>query len=130
MSLFEDLKTALEAGAKTPRGARAVAGHDEDFELEVGKEVFHVGFQGGQLSINQGKSPRREPLHFSRVQTDEATLRRILDGQISPVEAMEEGKLFLRTRLYGGALLTILLRSAYDLARERKLATPSPAGRG
>jgi hypothetical protein len=38
---------------------------------------------------------------------------------------MEQGKLFLRTRLYGGALLTILLRSAYDLARERKLASRS-----
>jgi hypothetical protein len=35
---------------------------------------------------------------------------------------MEQGQLFLRTRLYGGALITILLRAAYDLARERALA--------
>ncbi len=34
---------------------------------------------------------------------------------------MEAGRLFLRTRLYGGALITILLRAAYDLARSRKL---------
>jgi hypothetical protein len=40
---------------------------------------------------------------------------------------MEEGKLFLRTRLYGGGLITILLRSCFDLARERRLSTPSRA---
>jgi hypothetical protein len=38
---------------------------------------------------------------------------------------MEQGQLFLRTRLYGGALITILLRAAYDLARERALGAAS-----
>lgn len=123
MSLVDDLRAALNAASDTPRGQRALNGHDEDFELEIGKEIIHVGIQGGKLTVNPGKSPRREPLHFSRLQTDEPTLRDMLEGRVSPVEAMEEGKLFLRTRLYGGALVTILLRSAYDHARERRLAT-------
>ena len=122
MSLLDDLRTALNAASDTPRGQRAVNGHDEDFEIEVGKEVFHLGIRGGKMTVNAGPSPRHEPLHFSRLQLDEATLRDIVEGRVSPVEAMEAGRLFLRTRLYGGALATILLRSAYDLARARKLS--------
>jgi hypothetical protein len=125
MSLVDDLRAALNAASDTPRGQRAINGHDEDFELEVGKELIHLGIRGGKMTVNPGASPRHEPLHFSRLQMDEATLRDIIDGRISPVEAMEEGRLFLRTRLYGGALATILLRSAYDLARERTLAKAS-----
>ena len=49
------------------------------------------------------------------------TLQAIVGGRLSPVAAMEQGKLYLRTRLYGGALITILLRAAYDLARDRRL---------
>ena len=120
--IFSEFKTSLEAAAKTRRGARAVAGHDEDFEIEIeGQPPIHVGFAGGKMMINQGPSPRREPLHFTRIQIDETSLRSILAGKKSPVDAMEEGKLFIRTRLYGGALITILLRSAYDLAREKIL---------
>lgn len=120
--VYDDLKAALEAAAKTPRGSRAVGGHDEDFQIEVeGHDPIHLEIKGGKLAVNRGASPRQQPLHFTRVQLDESTLRAILDGKVSPVEAMEQGKLYLRTRLYGGALATILLRSAYDLARERKL---------
>jgi hypothetical protein len=120
--VFQDLKKALEAAAKTPRGRRAVEGHDEDFEIEVaGHAPIHLEIKGGRMTVNKGPSPRQEPLHFTRLQLDETTLHAILEGRMSPVDAMEAGKLFLRTRLYGGALGTILLRSAYDLARERKL---------
>ena len=122
--VFSDFKAALEAAAKTRRGAKAVAGHDEDFEVEVkGQPPIHVGFAGGKMIVNKGPSPRQEPLHFTRIEIDEASLRSILAGKISPVDAMEAGKLFVRTRLYGGALITILLRSAYDLAREKTLAS-------
>lgn len=121
--IFSDLKAALEAAAKTKRGARAVAGHDEDFEIEIkGQPPIHVGIAGGKMTVNKGPSPRQEPLHFTRIQIDEASLRAILGGKKSPVDLMEDGKLFVRTRLYGGALITILLRSAYDLAREKALA--------
>ena len=120
--VFKDLKAALEAAAKTPRGNRAVNGHDEDFEIEVaGNDPIHLEIAGGKMSVNKGPSPRQEALHFTRLELDETTLYDILGGRTSPVDAMEAGKLYLRTRLYGGALVTILLRSAYDLARERKL---------
>ncbi len=121
---LNELRTTLEAAARTPLGQKALHGHDEDFELEIaGSGKFHVAFKGGGMEIAQGPSPRQQPVHYSLVQLDEPTLRAIFAGQLSPVDAMEEGKLFLRTRLYGGALLTILFRAAYDLAREARLTT-------
>jgi hypothetical protein len=121
-AVFDELRAALAAAVETPRGQKAVRGHDEDFDLEiVGRGTVHLAFRGGHLDVAEGPSPRREALHYTLVQLDEPTLRDILEGRTSPVEAMEEGKLFLRTRLYGGALATILLRAAYDLAREKAL---------
>jgi hypothetical protein len=121
--VFTDLRTALEEASRTPRGQLVLAGHDEDFQVEIGgNEPIHVEFAHGKMAVRPGPSPRQGPLHFTIVQMDEPTLRSILGGALSPVEAMEQGKLFLRTRLYGGALLTILLRVAYDQARERALA--------
>ena len=121
--VFTDLRNALEEASRTPKGQLVLAGHDEDFQVEIGgNEPIHVEFAQGKMSVRPGSSPRQEPLHFTIVQMDEPTLRAILAGALSPVEAMEQGKLFLRTRLYGGALLTILLRVAYDQARERALA--------
>lgn len=121
-ALLDELRAVFEAAAATPRGQKALHGHDEDFDLEVtGVETFHLAFSGGRLRISEGSSPRQQALHYSLVQLDEATLRDILAGRVSPVEAMEAGKLFLRTRLYGGALVTILLRAAYDLAQDKKL---------
>lgn len=129
--LLHELRTALAEASRAPRGQKAVAGHDEDFELEIGGYgTLHVAITGGALAVEPGPSPRREPLRFTRVELDEATLRAILGGAISPVEAMEQGRLFLRTRLYGGALITILLRAAYDLARERALAAQLSQGVG
>lgn len=126
--LLDTLRAALDEAGRTARGQRALTGHDEDFQLDITEhEPIYVGISGGALQVRSGPSPRREALRFTRVQLDEATLLAILDGVISPVEAMEQGRLFLRTRLYGGALLTILLRAAYDLARERKLAATTPA---
>jgi len=120
--IFKVLNEALEAASRTKRGQLAVTGHDEDFQVEIdGHAPIHVEIRGGILAVRTGPSPRQEPLHFTRVQLDAETLAAILAGNISPVEAMEQGKLFLRTRLYGGALLTILLRAAYDVARERRL---------
>jgi hypothetical protein len=120
--LRETLAGALAGASQTPRGQRALAGHDEDFQVEVkGHEPIHVGIAGRQLTVNAGPSPRQEPMRFTRVQLEEDTLRAILAGRTSPLDAMEQGKLFLRTRLYGGALITILLRAAYDQAREQSL---------
>jgi NitT/TauT family transport system substrate-binding protein len=117
------LTDALEKAGRTKRGQLAVRGHDEDFQLEIdGQAPIHVEIRGGRLAVRAGASPRQEPLHFSRVQLNRDTLNAILSGKLSPVEAMEEGKLFLRSRLYGGALITILLRAAYDLAREQRLS--------
>ena len=119
---LDELRTTLEAAARTCLGQKALHGHDEDFDLEIaGSGTFHVAFQGAGLHIAEGASPRQEALHYSSLQVDEPTLRAIFAGRVSPVEAMEDGKLFLRTRLYGGALLTILFRAAYDLAREARL---------
>jgi ABC-type nitrate/sulfonate/bicarbonate transport system substrate-binding protein len=116
------LTQALETASRTKRGQLAISGHDEDFQLEIeGETPIHVEIRGGQLAVHSGPSPRQEPLHFTRVQFNRETLSSILEGRMSPVEAMEQGKLFLRTRLYGGALITILLRAAYDLARKRRL---------
>jgi hypothetical protein len=120
--LIDDVRTALTAAGQTVRGNKALHGHDEDFELEIaGYGSIYIGIAGGRTVIERGPSPRREALHFSLIQMDEATLRAILEGRMRPVEAMEAGSLFLRTRLYGGGLITILLRAAYDVARERKL---------
>jgi hypothetical protein len=121
--MLAELSAALQAASSTTLGQKALNGHAEDFQLEIaGHEPIHVEVAEGRLSLAGGPSPRREPMHFTRVQLDEPTLRSILDGRLSPVEAMSQGKLLLRTRLYGGALITILLRAAYDLARERRLA--------
>ena len=126
--VLDELRSALAQASQTPRGKRAVAGHDEDFEIEVpGHDPIHVEILGNALAVRSGSSPRQEPLRFTRVQLDQATLLDILQGRLSPIEAMEQGKLFLRTRLYGGALLTILLRAAYDLSRERQLAGALPS---
>ncbi len=120
--LFEELKPILLEASRTPLGQKAVNSHAEDFDVEVaGRGAIHVTFTGRAVEIGDGPSPRQEPLHYSLVQLDPATLEAILGGRLSPVDAMETGKLFLRTRLYGGALITILLRAAYDLARQRKL---------
>ena len=121
--IVEELRAALEQATQTRRGQLVLNGHDEDFQVEIaGYDPIHVEIEEAGLAVRPGPSPRQEPLHFTRVQMDESTLRSILIGALSPVEAMEQGKLFLRTRLYGGAQITILLRAAYDLARERALA--------
>ncbi len=120
--VLELLRGALELASQTKRGQLALNGHDEDFQVEIdGQAPIHVEICGGKLAVRSGPSPRQEPLRFTRVQLDGATLQAIVGGRMSPVEAMEQGKLFLRTRLYGGALITILLRAAYDLARDRRL---------
>ncbi len=122
LNLLESLRTILGDASQTERGQLALRGHDEDFQLEIeGQMPIHVEIRGGKLAVNAGPSPRQEPLHITRLQLDLVTLQSILRGILSPVEAMEQGKLFLRTRLYGGALITILLRAAYDLARQRAL---------
>ena len=121
-NMLEILRSALESAGQTKRGQLALNGHDEDFQIEIdGQAPIHVEIRAGKLAVRAGPSPRQEPLHFTRVQLDGATLQAIVAGQLSPVAAMEQGKLYLRTRLYGGALITILLRAAYDLARERRL---------
>lgn len=118
------LTAALETAGRTERGQLALNGHDEDFQIEIdGHAPIHVEIRGGKLAVRAGPSQRQEPLHFTRVQCDVATLRSILGGLITPVEAMERGKLFLRTRLYGGAQFTILLRAAFDQAREQMITS-------
>jgi putative sterol carrier protein len=115
--LADTLRTRLEAASRLPLGQKALNGHDEDFQLDVvGQGPIYVGFEGGKLTVADGPSPRQEPLRFSRVDVSADTLHQIIDGRLSPLQAMESGRLFLRTRLYGGALITILLRAAYDLA--------------
>jgi hypothetical protein len=125
-NLLETLRIALGEASQTKRGQLALAGHDEDFQVEIeGQAPIHVEIRAGKLAVNAGPSPRQEPLHITRLQLDMMTLQAILKGSLSPVQAMEQGQLFLRTRLYGGALITILLRAAYDLARERALGAAS-----
>ena len=129
--LADTLRERLGAASRLPLGQKALNGHDEDFQLDVsGQEPIYVGFEGGTLTVADGPSPRQEPLRFTRVDVSEETLREILDGRLSPLEAMESGRLFLRTRLYGGALITIMLRAAYDLARGDTGVRPSPVGHG
>jgi ABC-type nitrate/sulfonate/bicarbonate transport system substrate-binding protein len=121
-NVLDTLQGALESAGQTKRGQLALNGHDEDFQIEIdGQAPIHVEIRGGNLAVRAGPSPRQEPLRFTRVQLDGATLEAIIGGRLSPVAAMEQGKLYLRTRLYGGALITILLRASYDLARDRRL---------
>jgi ABC-type nitrate/sulfonate/bicarbonate transport system substrate-binding protein len=118
--MLQKLQLGLEEASRTKRGRLVLEGHDEDFQIELeGSTPIHVEIRGGALAVRAGPSPRQEPLHFTRVQLDAASLDALLTGRMTPVEAMEAGKLFLRTRLYGGAQITILLRAACDLARER-----------
>lgn len=129
-SLLEDVTRALEEAAATPLGRKAVSAHDEDYEVEVpGQELFHVEMRGGKMAVRPGPSPRRgQALAVSGIELEEATLRDILAGRVSPYEAMASGKLFVLARLYGGSQITILLRAAYDLARQRALQRGLAAG--
>jgi hypothetical protein len=124
--LFDELKDALTRASRTDIGKVVLAGHNEDYELQIkGKQQpICVSIADGKMRVRKGPSKQNEPLSRTRVQMDERTLRSLLAGEISPVEAMDSGKLFLRTRLYGGAQITILFRAAYDLAREKMLPHP------
>jgi hypothetical protein len=125
--LFEELKVALTRASRTNIGKLVLAGHNEDYELQIkgNKQPICVSIADGKMRVFNGPSKKqKEPLSRTRVQVDERTLRSLLAGEISPVEAMDSGKLFLRTRLYGGAQITILFRAAYDLAREKMLPPP------
>ena len=119
------LSAAIEAASRTPRGERAVKGHDETYEFLINDSAHcHFEIAGGQLKFGESPAARREPLRYTRLELSEETLRAILNGDVSPVEAMEQGKLLLRTRLYGGGQMTMLLRAAYDLARASRLEEP------
>ena len=126
--ISRELSVAIEAASRTARGERAVKGHDEYYEFLVeGRAPVHFEIAGGKLRFGDGPAPRREPLRYTRMELSEGTLRAILNGDLSPVGAMERGELLLRTRLYGGGQMIMLLRAAYDLARARRLETGSPA---
>ncbi len=125
-----ELSVAVEEARRTARGERAVKGHDEYYEFLVeGCTPFHFEIAGGRLKFGDGPAPRREPLRYTRLELAEGTLRAILNGDLSPVGAMERGELLLRTRLYGGGQMIMLLRAAYDLARARRVESGSPAQR-
>ena len=122
------LSVALEPASKTARGERAVKGHDEYYEFLVkDRAPFHFEIAGGRLRFGAGPAPQREPLRYTRLELAEDTLRAIMNGEVSPVEAMGRGELLLRTRLYGGGQMTMLLRAAYDLARAQRVSSGSPA---
>ena len=126
--IARELSVAIEAASRTARGERAVKGHDEYYEFLVeGRAPVHFEIAGGRLKFGDGPAPRREPLRYTRLELSEGTLRAILNGELSPVGAMERGELLLRTRLYGGGQMIMLLRAAYDLARARRLESGSPA---
>lgn len=129
-SLLEEVTQDLEEAAATPLGQKAITAHDEDYEFEIpGREPFYVEMRGGKMAVHPGLSPRHgQPLAAGGVALDEPTLRDILGGRTSPYEAMAQGKLFLLIRLYGGSQITILLRAAYDLARQRALQRGLAAG--
>ena len=130
-NLLDDVTQALQEAAATPLGQKALRGHDEDYDIEVaGHEPFHVAIEGGQMAVRPGRSPHREALAVSGVELGESTLRDILAGRVSPYEAMGTGKLFLLTRLYGGGQITILLRAAYDMSRQRALERGLATGAG
>jgi hypothetical protein len=123
--IARELSAAIEAASRTQQGQRAVNGHDEFYEFLVeGRAPCHFEIAAGGIEFGEGPAPRREPLRYTRLELSESTLRAILSGDLSPVEAMENGRLLLRTRLYGGGQMTMLLRSAYDLARARRLDAP------
>lgn len=127
VDIAREVSVAVEAASRTARGERALKGHDEYYEFLVkGREPFHFEIAGGKLKFGDGPAPRREPLRYTRLELSEATLRTILKGDLSPVEAMARGELLLRTRLYGGGQMIMLLRAACDLARARRLETGSP----
>jgi hypothetical protein len=122
VDIARELSVAIEAASRTARGERALKGHDEYYEfLVAGRAPVHFEIAGGKLKFGDGPAPRREPLRYTRLELSEATLRAILKGDLSPVGAMERGELLLRTRLYGGGQMLMLLRAAYDLARARRL---------
>lgn len=119
---LSDLIQTLTDASETPLGSKAIRGHNEDYQLEInGHTPISIEIDSGHLSISDGPSPRQLPLRFTRIQLSEETLLSILRGDESPIEAMERGALFIRTRLYGGAQFTMLLRAAYDLARAQRI---------
>ncbi|MDE3100734.1 MAG: hypothetical protein KGJ98_00700 [Chloroflexota bacterium] len=121
-ALVRSFEEALRRASATELGRRALAGHDEDYQFDVsGEPTFHVSIEGGALAFEDGPSPQREPLSLTRLELSAATLRGIVAGEISPVQAMERGEMFLRTRLYGGGQMTVLMRAAYELARQQRL---------
>lgn len=120
--MFDNLSRKLANAGGTELGRKALSGHDEDFQLEIeGYAPIHVEINNNDISVRDEPSPRNVALQFTRIQLSEEVLTAILNGDESPIQAMERGALFIRSRLYGGALFIMLLRAAYDLALKQRL---------
>jgi DNA-binding HxlR family transcriptional regulator/putative sterol carrier protein len=77
---------AIEAAASV---ARVPDGVDDAYEFRIGEEVITVRATGGKATVQAG--PAESPSVV--VETDTKTFARLGRGQLSPLEAAEQGKL-------------------------------------
>ena len=121
--IFAELSKALAQAAATDEGKRFLAGHDEDFQFDLDEgNVFYVSIENGGLKVVEGRMPKTGYYETTYVETDAGTLREMMKGKLRPIDAIEHNRFRMIIRMYEGCQITILLRIAGDLAREKVLA--------
>jgi hypothetical protein len=106
------LTDVLLQAAESRAGAGVVAAHDEDYELFLrGDDTSLVlSMRGGRIYIVAVATPGF--CSYTRATLDAGVLPEIAAGILTPTEAVEEGRILLQSRLYGGGQLLRLMRIA------------------
>ena len=105
---------ALLDAAVSPTGRSVVGAHDEQYELGDGGDdgLIVLDLRGGDARLLP--TSQRTPVFcgYTRVDFEPSVVTDLATGAITPAEAVEEGRILLRSRLYGGGQFLRLLRVA------------------
>ncbi|HEY4211658.1 MAG TPA: hypothetical protein VGM84_09280 [Steroidobacteraceae bacterium] len=103
---------ALCAASATEDGRRTVAAHDEQYELGVGGDdgLLILEMRQGQMIVLPVSERAPEFCRYTRVDFLGTAISDIASQSLTPTEAVEEGRILLRSRLYGGGQFLRLLR--------------------
>jgi hypothetical protein len=109
--LVELVDVLLEA-AESRAGGVTVAAHDEDYELFLrgNDSSLVLSMRGGTARIVSAANPGF--CSYTRATIDADVVPEIAAGRLTPTEAVEEGRILLQSRLYGGGQLLRLMRIA------------------
>lgn len=124
-SLFEMVKAFYEAAAKSPeaqgflvgKGDRLYLGRTYQFEV-AGVEPFYIQINEGKLSVNRGVTTKSGWWNKVNIETDEETLRGVLQGRVRLVDAIEKGRWkCTQNEHWRGSHIPILTRIGQDIVR-------------